>query len=328
MSLSLLQPFKESIPLFVFSFGDAKVYATTWKSPVTFGGVTYRPEPAIECRLPRQGGSVSEEAAIIELPTERSLVHPELSSMAAQMASPRAVPRTRVRIMQLLVSGEMTKVIYPYEGKLEKVTRNPDGKKSVVRLEFLSELASGLENASLGRRCDPECDVVFGKAGCWVDNSLFFNPANSSAPSAGDTLAHYSKVRRAKVIASFVAPYTSRQVSLLLDTSAAEHAGMSVAPYAVLAQQCITQQPQDWWVRSFLQKGGLRITVQEWKQNSSLFTLNRIPPSSWDGAQLELVIDCPRTSTACAARQNTANFGGIGIGIPAYNPTIDLPNSG
>jgi hypothetical protein len=328
MSLSLLQPFKEAIPLFTFTFGDSVIYATTWKSPVPFQGNVYKPEPAIECRLPRQGGSVSEEACVIELPTERSVVHPELSSMANLMASPRAIPRTRVRVALLLISGQLQKVVYPYEGKLEKVTRNPDGKKSVVRVEFLSELASGLENASLGRRCDPECDLLFGKAGCWVDNSLFFNPANGSAPSSGDTLAHYSKVRRAKVIASFVAPYTSRQVSLLLDTTAAEHAGMGVAPYAALAQTCISQQPQDWWVRSYLSKGGLRISIQEWKQSSALFTLNRLPPTSWDGAQLELVIDCPKTSTACAARGNTQFFGGIGVGIPAYNPTIDLPNSG
>jgi hypothetical protein len=324
MSFTLLQPFKESIPLFRFQYGDVVIYATTWKSPVVWGGNVYRPEPAINCELPKQGGSVSEEAARIELPTLRSEVHPELSSMAVAMGSPRAVPRTRVMVMNLLRDGTDSKMLYLYEGKLEKTTRNPDGKRNVVRLEFLSELVSGLKDASLGRRCDPECDVVFGKAGCWVDNSLFFNPTNGSTPTLGNSTAHIGKIRRAMVIASFVPPYSSREVSLLLDTTAPEHTGI----YVPLAQLCITNQLSDWWVRSYLQKGGLKITIQQWKPQTALFTLNRIPPSSWDGARLELVIDCSKTSAACAARQNTSNFGGIGIGIPAYNPTIDLPNSG
>jgi hypothetical protein len=221
--------------------------------------------------------------------------------------------------MNLLRDGSDQKILYLYEGKLEKCTRNPDGKRHVVRAEFLSELVSGLKEASLGMRCDPECAFAFGKAGCWVDNSLYFNPSNGSAWPT-----HINKVRRAIVIPSLITPYTSRQVSLLLDTTAPEHAGLS----GPNAQLCITNQTTDWWVRSYLEKDGLKITIQEWKSQTALFTLNRIPPSYWEGTRVTLVIDCPKTSIACSARANSSNFGGIGIGIPAYNPTIDLPNSG
>lgn len=323
MSFTLVQSFKESIPLFRFNFGTQVIRATTWKSPILWKGEVYKPEPGIECRLPKQGSGLSEEEATLEVPTLRSIVHPELSSMAIQMSKPRALPTTRVMVMNLLRSGVESKLLYLYEGKLEKVTRNPDGKKSIVRLTLKSELASGLDTISLGRSCDPECGVIFGSAGCWVDNTQFFNPANGSVGSPGNSLAHFQKVRRAKVIASFNAPYNSREVSLLLDTTAPEHAGMGVAPYAAYAQLTITQQSLDWWVRSYLEKDGVRVTIQQWKQNSALFVLNRIPPESWDGARLTLVPDCTRTPTACSARQNSDNFGGLGIGIPAYNPTLE-----
>lgn len=321
MTFTLLQPFKESIPLFEFEFGTTTVYATTWKSPITWGGNVYKPEPAIETKLPKRSGGVKEDPCLIELPTLRSLVHPQLSSLAALLASPRALPSMRVKVMNLLRSGSESKMLYQFEGRLAKVSRNPDGKKSVVRIELQSELGRGLADISLGRRCDPDCDAVFGKAGCWVDNSLFFNAANGSwAPSPSQL--HVGKVRRVVAICSFIPSVNSRQVSLLLDTTAPEHAGLSGAQ----AQLCITQQLSDWWVRSYLEKDGLRIPVQAWTQSTALFVLNRIPPLSWSGARVTLVPDCPRTATACAQRGNTANFNGQGIGMPAYNPTLEEPD--
>ncbi len=320
MTFTLLQPFKESIPLFKFEFGTTAVYATTWKSPITWGGNVYRPEPASEAKLPKRSGSVKEEACRVELPTTRSLVHPQLSSLAAMLSSPRAVPGMRVTVMNLLRSGSEHKMLYLFEGKLTRITRNPDGKKSIVRIELQPELGRGLADISLGRRCDPECDAVFGKAGCWVDNSLFFNAANGSWAPAPSTL-HINKVRRVIALCSFVPSVNSRQISLLLDTTAPEHSGLG----GVQAQLCITQQLSDWWVRSFLEKDGLRIPIQAWKQGTALFTLNRVPPLSWDGARVMLVPDCPRTSAACAQRGNTANFNGLGIGMPTYNPTLEEP---
>jgi hypothetical protein len=78
-------------------------------------------------------------------------------------------------------------------------------------------------------------------------------------------------------------------------------------------------------------RNGLRLPIQEWRwqygaaQGSNFFILHRTPPEDWDGESVFLRLDCSRDKQACADRNNSDNFGGLGRDIPAYNPTIDLP---
>jgi hypothetical protein len=320
MSFTLLQPFKESLPLFRFEFGTSVVTATTAKSPVIWKGETYKPEPAIECEFPRQGGGLSEEAARIELPTLRSSVNPELASMAIQMSKPRSVPRTQLSVINLLKNGNDFKPLYLYEGRLVRVVRNPDGKASLVRLEFESELSTGLKDITLGRRCDPECDFIFASNGCGLSRSQYWTL--SDGPPA-QSLSYVNKIRRTKVVMIPAAQANSREVELRFDLTAPEHSTLVGTPDNQI-QLYIRAQSPGWWLRSFLEKDGLRITIQQWKTGSGLFVLNRIPPESWANSRLELVPDCAKSLYDCQLRQNTANFGGMGIGIPAYNPTLEI----
>lgn len=320
MSFTLLQPFKESFPLFRFLFGTTVVTATTAKSPIIWQGETYKPEPAIECEFPRQGGGLSEEAARIEIPTLRSLVNPELASMAIQMSKPRSIPRTQLTVINLLKNGNDFKPLYLYDGRLVRVIRNPDGKASLVRLEFESELSTGLKDITLGRRCDPECDFIFGSSGCGVSKDLYWT-LSDGPPNNSNT--YITKVRRTKVVLLPAAQANSREVELRFDLTAPEHSSL-VGTADNLIQLYIRAQPPGWWLRSFLEKDGLRITIQQWKTGTGLFVLNRIPPESWANTRVELVPDCPKTLEQCQLRGNESNFGGLGIGIPAYNPTLEI----
>lgn len=322
MSFTLLQPFKESFPLFRFEFGTTVVTATTAKSPVMWKGEVYKPEPAIECELPRQGGGLSEEAARVELPTLRSLVNQELSSMAVLLSKPRSVPRTRLQVINLLKNGNDFKPLYLYDGRLIRVTRNPDGKASLVRLEFESELATGLKDITLGRRCDPECDFIFASTGCGISRSSYWT-LSDGPPASSST--YLGKPRRTKVRMLANSTANARQVELQFDVTAPEHSTLVGTPDFQL-QLYIRAQPPGYWLRSFVEKDGLRITIQQWTSGSGIFVLSRIPPVSWTvpGTRLELVPDCPKTLDQCRIRGNEANFGGLGIGIPAYNPTLEI----
>lgn len=312
-SFALLQPFLESVVIVDFSSGTLPpICVSLTKSPVIFQGRVYRPEPSLKIDLPKQGGGLNEEPAKVVIPTNRPEVHSALAQFATTISSLRAFPRTIVRVIEILrTSTSDSRTLYLYEGIITKVQRNPSGRTNVMELDVETELHEGLTDVSLGRRCDPQCDVIFGSNGCGVDNRKFF-----------DTLTYYpnhvKKTRKASVVVSFSGS-DPRMVLLTLDPVV--HPGAD--------NRTITEQPEGWWEASYLERGGLRMRVQSWVfrpyvgAGTNKFVLNQIPPPDWDGAVAALVLDCPRTPQACADRNNTINFGGLGHGIPAYNPTLE-----
>ena len=266
--LALTLEKKESIPLIEFQFGSMSVYVTTSRSVINWQGRKYIPEPALEVKLPKQGITLEEEPCVVTLPTRQSQ-HPGVSMLALILAQTRAAPPLTMKVMSLLKASEdVQEVIYLYEGTLDKRRRNPKGKQSCIELEFLPELIANLDDITLGRRADPECDWIFGEVGCYVQGKNDpFTPAGS-----------YSRVVRfAYVTANFSAIANSREVDLTLHQPS--HPGIT-------NNDPITSQPIDWWLMAFLTDGYTRIPIQEWRWNSisqtatNTFVLNRVPPSS------------------------------------------------
>lgn len=317
MTFELIRPFKESRVLFRFKFGPDEIYATTWKTPQTFQGQTYESEPGIEVNMPKQPGGLDEEYLTMELPLTRSKVHSQLYSMAVQLASPRAVPKLEVEIYMLVVDGIEQRLIYLYEGTLERARANPDGRDGIVSLEFATELRSGLDTISLGRRCDPECDAVFGGTGCGNPNGFGLTQFQPSEYYPNQ----FAVPRSAWCVCTFDAD-NPRKVSLEMDPA--------TYPAASPSQRLdtISGQPPGWWIGSFLKYRGVSIPIQSWSQSSVEFGLSRLPPKSWNGAVVFLQLDCNRTVDACRLRFGGVDdfFNGLGYGIPAYNPAIDIPN--
>lgn len=315
-SLTLIREKKSSTPLFKFKFGDTWIFATTNRSPVTWEGNVYIPEPAIDCKLPKQGINLDEGPCTITLPLERA-VHPGILNMAQIIAMPRSCPDLDVDVINLLRASQDEMVaVYLYSGKMDKSRRNPSGKKSQVEIELLTELAKDLDNITLGRRCDPECDAIYGKALCGVDSSAYFS---GSGP-------YFKQTKNAKVTVSFSSYRNSREIVVALHLPS--HPGVS-------DQSPLLNQPINWWNRAILEADGVRIPVQEWRwdlsdpQNptsTNIFILNRVPPLSWEtpGKVFNLLLDCDRTPQACADRNNSDRFGGLGFGIPAYNPSLEV----
>ena len=314
-SLALLQPYKQSFPLIEFKMGTlAPVRVCLTKSPVMFEGEIYRPEPAIRVELPEQGGGLAEDPCKMVLPLNREKVHSDFAAMCQIMATPRAFPRTSVRVMELVKSSPTdTKTLYHYEGVISKAIRNPSGRTNVLEIEVETELREGVKDVSLGRRCDPQCDLIYGGSGCYVDNTQFFG-VGTYYP------AQFKQIRRAKVRMVFSAGPNPRLVTLTMDP--VTHPGADI--------RTITEQPKGWWEAAYIERDGLRIRVQAWVWDeagaTNRFVLNQMPPVSWDNAVGTLIPDCNRTREACADRNNIGLFGGLGYGIPAYNPTLELPN--
>lgn len=317
MTLALLRESKESHPLVELYIGSADpICVTLNKSPIPWRGNQYWPEPALDIKLPKQSGGLTEEPMVATLPTNRP-IHPSLQAAAMQMSLPRCIAKTEIKIINLLKGdeGEFTP-IYLYEGILDRVRRNPQGKKNKVELEFQTELRYQIKDISLGFRADPECGHIYGKNGCFIDNLQLF-----SAPDYYPN--QFKKIRSAWVTANFFPPNSGREVTLTPD--ATMHPGMPL--------QTLTVQPRSWWIRSYLEKDDIRIPIQEWfwndviGQGTNVFVLNRIPPTNWNGARVKLVHGCPQTADACNERNNILRFSGFGYGIPAYNPTIDVADS-
>ena len=311
MSFSLLHEHKSSTILVEILFGSSKILATTGQNRVVWNGGVFLPDPRISIDLPEQSGALDQD--FCEITILEDSVHPGVASLFQELSEPRAAPPCEISIFNLVTSTqEDTLVEYLYNGVLEKSTRNPSGKLGKMKLSFMPEYLSKLEESSLGRRCDVTCDHIWGSTGCGIDITRFFD-------SLSYYPAHSAKIRRATVQCSILSPHSMRTVSLVLDPVA--HPGAN--------QFTITRQPQGWWVRGWLEKDGLRIMIADWRFDTTtgfgtnIFVLSRVPPSSWQGALVTLVPGCQRTPEACALRNNSSNFGGLGVGIPAYNPTTE-----
>ncbi len=312
--IPLIREQKHSTPLVEIYMGSLSVFVTTSKSPVEWGGNRYLPEPALDVDLPKQSGALAEEVCTVTLP--RSSLHAGVAAVAEVFGTPRSAPPTRVRVIELLQSAaEETTPVFLYDGIVDRSTRNPENVAGIVKLEIQPEWRLQLGDITLGRRADATCDHVWGGLGCGVDTDIFWSLADA---------ANQLAVRKVNVTCMPHPEAAARQVDLFINPTL--HPGGT--------QAAITRHPVGWWKGGFLEKDGLRIAIADWKWNTltnhgtSTFVLNRIPPKSWDGAEMVLHPGCSRTPEACTQRQgNTLAFGGLGWGIPAYNPTIDRSGS-
>lgn len=82
-----------------------------------------------------------------------------------------------------------------------------------------------------------------------------------------------------------------------------------------------------YWHRGAVTVEALTIGIRNWVSGSYDFELVREPPPSWVTKTVTLRPGCDKTKDTCNDRwSNIANFGGIGIAIPAYHPVTESPS--
>jgi hypothetical protein len=247
----------------------------------------------------------------------------EVYAFASAMAIAEPFSNVRCRVFEVTRSldGAQVEVVHLAEGEINTAIANPDQREGLVELEFIFT-KMGTQGLRAGLPANPTCSLVYGGPGCLSDNSVLHN-GSSYFPN------HYAsgkpKIRRAFVEMQFAE--TRRSQLVMLTISATQHAGAD--------QRTLTTMPRGWWLGSYLSYRGLSIPIRDWWWNLTLgtgtssFVLGKIPPQSWayGGTNpLLLVPGCPKTRTACDARNNLSNWGAYGYGIPAYNPLFDERN--
>jgi hypothetical protein len=320
--------------LCIFQYGEHDLLYPESSSPITIGaslgtefvtyeGKQYTPVPAISIDLPERIGGLGEGECKIQIPTTIRQ-HATMQSMARALAGTRSTYPVSVKVVQIIRSGADREVpMILYRGRMQGVTRNPRGMQDTVEMDFVSDFHSRIEDISLGRRADATCDMPYGQM-CGALPSArmeIFGPGEYYTGGSG----HF-KLKRNAWVTLTVDSLHPRRVAFALD--AAKHTS---APSEPNRTRTLTNQPVGGGVGGLVCRNGLRLPIQEWRwqygaaQGSNFFILHRTPPEDWDGESVFLRLDCSRDKQACADRNNSDNFGGLGRDIPAYNPTIDLP---
>lgn len=292
----------------------------------TARGELYVSEPAMAVSLDMQGGGVEDKNFKVLLPTNRP-EQPAVNWFAKAMASLEPFPPVRALVFEVNSSfdGQKVDIVYLAEGEILNSRSNPDGKDSIVEMEFIPS-KSNCKNIKLGIPANPTCAWGFGQAGCLKDNTIFHD-SSSYFPNHFEVVAGYGsrpKIRRCYVELTTASGSRRQLVQLFLSRTA--HAGAS--------NNTLLQLPQGWWIGSYLMNNGLAIPIRDWWYNATTqsgtntFVLGKIPPASWLYSlsldnKILLVPGCNKTKTSCDARANLSKFGGFGYAIPAYNPLVD-----
>lgn len=326
-SLAFDRPAKRTVTFVEFGVGSrsqiAYLRVCDASSTQNALGFDYLPEPSMEVELEAQTGGLEDKPFRIRLPLARGL-HASIDEFAKSMASPVPYPKVRVLVFEKVETEATAEQVITYlgEGEVLLSRRNPSGKPNIVELEVhpTKTLAKELK---LGIPANPQCAWTFGGTGCTVDNTRYYTPGVDTYPPVGP----YYQVRRFAVLLTMLGASRTQVVQL-------DSAFPGPIPTAAF-----TIRTAKWWVGGHVLDPvtGVTIRIRDWWYDSNLnsgtnkFVLARVPPKEWDSTlrpvgfpALVLVPGCRKTKDACDERQNLANFGGFGYGIPAYNPMQDI----
>lgn len=327
---------KQFKTLLVFRYGEhdllypesstpVDIYVALGNEYITWEGAKAIPVPSISVELPDRDGTLDESECKIQVPLQIRQ-HAALRSMASSLSSTRTCYPVSVRVIQIVQSSESSPEMVRtlYRGLLQSVTRNPRGLTDVIEMEFKSGFRSRLADIALGRQANASCDLPFGQL-CGALSTARMEIFSTGEYYAAFSSAHRGLKRNAWVTLT-VDPLFPRRVTIAMDRS--KHTAPPAEPDAT---RTLLDQPPGWWVGAMLCRNGLRIPVKEWRWaygetvGTNVFILQKTPPEDWQGASVLLRLDCSHDYQACSARSNAERFGGLGIEIPSYNPTIEGP---
>lgn len=183
-----------------------------------------------------------------------------------------------------IVIGEAASILTLFTGKVTSTIRNKDGRANARLIKAKSW--KQFFNVRMGMPADHQCPFVFNKIGC--DSGTFAGGAPSGAGPSGGTIATID----------------GRKITF------------TIAP---------THARDNIYNKGYISKDGINIDVREYDASvdANAFYLTRQPPTDWLGQHVDLFPGCDKTIENCRDWVNEQNFGGVGFGIPAYNPLFE-----
>lgn len=200
----------------------------------------------------------------------------------------RAAPRTVVRLREVAFDPETlaaTSLLTLWAGDLEFGEINPEGKPGLV------ELRVSRCGGKIDRELGPEVSDL-----CW---KRFGDPKNCGVDV--EALAQATQVTA-----------INRNRVTIVDP-------------------LVTGQVNFYWQQGSISRGDVRINIRLWESGTS-FVLSENPPQEWVDSlvtapplAVTLRPGCRKILADCNRYNNTAEFGGLGIRIPARNILFELP---
>jgi catechol 2,3-dioxygenase-like lactoylglutathione lyase family enzyme len=183
-----------------------------------------------------------------------------------------------------IVIGQSATILTLFTGKVVSTIRNKDGRSGSRLIKAKSWKA--FFTTRLGMPADHQCPFMFNQIGC--NSGTFAGGAPQALGTYGGTIA----------------------------TIVGHKITFTVAP---------THARDNIFNKGYISYQGINIDIREYDAgvDPNAFYLTRQPPSDWVGATVVLFAGCDKTIENCRDWDNEQNFGGVGFGIPAYNPLFE-----
>lgn len=284
-------PSKQSYSALVFTQNAVDRYYTNWSAGYNDGNA-HTPLPGLQVQYAPNTGSLREEQLKITFSIGNDVF---LDSLITGLPIAPVYLNAKIVIEEIGPGAAPGSRIVEFGNwRLMKALRNPEQRRGLGRLEFLSHKARLFP--PLGISAMPSCAWNLGDKTCTVDTVALQETGTVS--------------------------FVGRK-SLRL-TNPADSGVISGKNYLDLSG------PDDkYWHRGYVELDGLRIGIRDWNQagpDPYLFQMVRQPPPSWVGQVVTLTPGCDKTPFICDKRYaNLEQFGGFGYAIPAYHPVLEIP---
>jgi len=184
-----------------------------------------------------------------------------------------------------IVIGESATILTLFTGKVSSTIRNEGGRANARLIKAKSW--KQFFKVRMGMPADHQCPFMFGRIGCESGTVAGGGPNPLGASP-------------------------SRTISLI--------EGHKVTLSAVLTPSFPTE-----FNKGYIEKDGIKIDIREFDGAvaADVLYLTRQPPTYWLGEVVVVNPGCNKSIENCRLWNNEQNFGGVGYGIPAYNPNFE-----
>ena len=195
---------------------------------------------------------------------------------------------TIVEVNRGLEAGDTAENLTLFQGWLRLTIRNPSNRRGFVAMEIQSPKAN-LQKPT-GISCNHECE-----------NTLYEYPC-AKAGGWGPSAASNKKLGTLTGISS----------------------------KTVTISGALTLTGGKSYYNGYIKRGGATIRIRAWDSGAlNTFHLTQQPPDEWLNEQVEVFPGCDKSIAMCRdVWSNEESFNGVGYGIPAYDPNIELPPEG
>lgn len=230
----------------------------------------------------------------VELPPNTGVFGQDICTirMAADSFSDRLTDglptsRTEIQVEEITLSlevGGAAERLLLFSGQVTATIRNYQGRANARAIKAKSKKT--YLDVKMGLQIDHQCPFIFNGLGC--DSGTF----------AGGSPLHSNPS------AATVATISGHKLTVTAD---------------------LTAPIQHLFRKGYVSFDGINIDIRDFDSLISLrdLYLTRQAPDYWVGQVIQIFPGCDKTIENCRDQVNEANFGGIGYGMPAYNPALE-----